>query len=63
MKLGKEAQTLVDIEAKNAKKKFDIVREALIQSEGVLPSDAEVTAVLECINEGKRELPPQRVRK
>ena len=53
---------LVDIDVKNAKKKFDIVRESLIQSEGVLPSDAEVMAVLECINEGKTELPPKGVR-
>ncbi len=54
---------LVDIDAENAKKKFDIVRESLVQSEGILPSDAEVLAVLECIDEGKTELPPEGVRK
>ena len=54
---------MVDIEAKSEKKKFDIVREALVQSEGVLPSDAEVTAVLECIKDGKTELPPHKTRK
>jgi hypothetical protein len=63
LKLGKEAQVLVDIDAKNAKKKFDVIRESLIQSEGILPSDAEVMAVLESINEGKTELPPQGFRK
>ena len=54
---------MVDIDAKNERKQFEIVREALVQSEGVLPSDAEVTAVLECIKEGKNELAPKNFRK
>ena len=54
---------MVDIEAKNADKKFKIVREELVQSEGVLPSDAEVAAVLECIQKGKTELPSKGTRK
>eukprot|EP01044_Picomonas_judraskeda_P013672 COSAG03_NODE_2089_length_3142_cov_11.636543_4_plen_56_part_00 len=54
---------LVDIEAKNAEKKYAVVRAALIQTEGVLPSHAEVMAVLECIDQGKTHLPPEGVRK
>jgi hypothetical protein len=63
LKLDQEAQMLVDIEAKNAEKKYAVVRAALIQTEGVLPSHAEVMAVLECIDQGKTHLPPEGVRK
>ena len=54
-----EAQTLVDIEEKNAQKMLNIVREALIESEGLLPSDAEVEAVLARIKAGKTDMPPK----
>ena len=54
---------LVDIEAKNSEKKFAIVHAALVQTEGVLPTHAEVMAVLECIDQGKTRLPPEGVRK
>jgi hypothetical protein len=57
--LGQEAQTLVDIEEKNAQKMLNIVREALIESEGILPSDAEVEAVLARIKAGKTDMPPK----
>ena len=63
LKLGREAQMLVDIEAKNSEKKFAIVHAALVQTEGVLPTHAEVMAVLECIDQGKTRLPPEGVRK
>ena len=39
-------------------KKMNLVRESLIASEGVLPSDKEVTAVLEAIEKGKKSLSP-----
>ena len=39
-------------------KRMSLVRESLIASEGVLPSDKEVTAVLEAIEKGKKSLSP-----
>ena len=59
LKLSNQAQELVDIEQRKAKRQFEIVREAMLnvqkQQGGrvVLPSDAEVAKVLQRIKEGK----------
>ena len=54
----KEAQEEMARQKQQMAKKMSLVRESLIASEGVLPSDKEVTAVLEAIEKGKKSLSP-----
>ena len=56
--VSKEAQEEMARQKQQMAKRMSLVRESLIASEGVLPSDKEVTAVLEAIEKGKKSLSP-----
>ena len=54
----RQAQEEMARQKQQMAKRMSLVRESLIASEGVLPSDKEVTAVLEAIEKGKKSLSP-----